>query len=402
MSKIIYEKNWKKNMAYLLTSQSISMIGTMLVQYAIIWHITVSTSSGMVIGLMSCVGLLPMSLVMSYGGVLADCLNRKKIVIISDGCVAIISLLLAIVLFGNSDMRNNIPLLLGVSFLRSIGQGFQSPAVSSIVPQITPEKYLVRINGIDQTIQAAMMLVSPSLSAVLLAEISLEWVLLVDFITAVIGIFVMLFKVKIPLLALEKKNSIKVLEEIKIGIKYIRTHKILVTLISIGFIGSVLSTAASNLGPLQVTRKFHDGIWQLSVIETGFALGMLAGGSIVSAFGDVKNKIKMIALGYALLIIPFMLLGITSNFWIYLTTMVVIGSVVPISRTAMISFLQSETDNDYMGRVTSVVTMIISIASPTTMLILGLLADIISIDWIMIVSGVMLIPFVVWISRKLF
>ncbi|NSS93217.1 MFS transporter [Enterococcus faecalis] len=402
MSKIIYEKNWKKNMAYLLTSQSISMIGTMLVQYAIIWHITISTNSGMVIGLMSCVGLLPMVLVMPYGGVLADCFNRKKIVIISDGCVAIISLLLAIVLFGNSDMRNNIPLLLGVLLLRSIGQGFQSPAVSSIVPQITPEKYLVRINGIDQTIQAAMMLVSPSLSAILLAGISLEWILSIDFITAVIGIFVMLFKVKIPLLAPEKENSIKVLEEIKIGIKYIRAHKILVTLISIGFIGSFLSTAASNLSPLQVTRKFHDGIWQLSVIETGFALGMLAGGLIISTFGDAKNKIKMIVLGYTLLIIPFMLLGVTSNFWIYLTTMVVIGSVVPISRTAMISFLQSETDNDYMGRVMSVVTMIISIASPTTMLILGPLSDIISIDWIMVFSGIMLIPFVVWISRKFF
>lgn len=402
MSKNIYEKNWKKNMVYLLTSQSISMIGTMLVQYAIIWHVTLSTSSGMVIGLMSCVGLLPMVLVMPYGGTLADYYNRKKIVIISDGCVAIISLLLAIVIFIDSDMNNNIPLLLGVLFIRSVGQGFQSPAVASIVPQITPEKYLVRVNGIDQTIQAAMMLASPALSAVLLTEISLVWILLIDFITAIIGIFVMLLKVKIPLKTFSKENSIKVFEEITLGIRYIKGHKILGTLITAGFIGSVLSTAASNLGPLQVTRKFHNGVWQLSAIEISFALGMLLGGSVISTWGSSKNKIKTIALGYSLLIIPFILLGITSNFGIYLTIMAMTGSIVPISRTAMITFLQSETDDNYMGRVLSVVTMTISIASPTTMLILGPLTDVISIDWIMVASGIMLIPLVVWISKKSF
>ncbi|BBM15862.1 hypothetical protein ABVF54_06480 [Enterococcus mundtii] len=65
MSKIIYdEKNWKTNIAYLLTSQAISMIGTMLVQYAIIWHVTLSTQSGTMVGLMNAIGILPMVLVM--------------------------------------------------------------------------------------------------------------------------------------------------------------------------------------------------------------------------------------------------------------------------------------------------------------------------------------------------
>lgn len=77
--------------------------------------------------------------------------------------------------------------------------------------------------------------------------------------------------------------------------------------------------------------------------------------------------------------------------------MMVIGFVVPISRTAMVSFFQAETDNEHMGRVMSIVTMAISIASPATMLILGPLADIVSIDLLMIASGIMLIPLVLWI-----
>ena len=124
---------------------------------------------------------------------------------------------------------------------------------------------------------------------------------------------------------------------------------------------------------------------------------MLLGGSVMSTWGGLKNKIRPIALGYSLLVIPFILLGITSVFWLYLAMMAAIGFVVPISRTAMVSFFQAETDNEHMGRVMSLVTMAISIASPATMLILGPLSDVVSIDVIMIASGVLLIPLAVWL-----
>ncbi|PQC32870.1 MFS transporter [Enterococcus mundtii] len=398
MSKIIYdEKNWKTNIAYLLTSQAISMIGTMLVQYAIIWHVTLSTRSGMMVGLMSAIGILPMVLVMPFAGALADHYDRKKIAILSDSCVALASLFMAILLMINKEMEHNLFLLSGLIFIRSVGQGFQTPAVSSLIPQIAKEKHLVRINGIDQTIQAVMMLASPALAATLLTVLPLEMILMIDFVTAVIGVTMLFFRVTVSPMKSQETNKINVLSEINSGIKYLRTHKILLALILVGFMGSIFSTPAANLAPLQITRNFHDGLWQLSAIEIGFAAGMLVGGSVMSTWGGFKNKIKTIALGYSLLILPFIILGITSSFWLYFFMMVAIGFVVPISRTAMVSFFQAKTDNAHMGRVMSLVTMSISSASPATMLILGPLADMLSIDWIMIASGLILIPLVLWL-----
>lgn len=304
---------------------------------------------------------------------------------------------MAILLMINKEMEHNLFLLLGLIFIRSVGQGFQTPAVSSIIPQIAKEKHLVRINGIDQTIQAVMMLASPALAATLLTVLPLEMILMIDFVTAVIGVTMLFFRVTVPPLKSLDTNKINVLAEIKSGISYLRTHTILLALIIAGFMGSVFSTPAANLAPLQITRNFHDGLWQLSAIEIGFASGMLVGGSAMSTWGGFKNKIKTIALGYSLLVIPFVLLGLTSNFWLYFAMMVAIGFVVPISRTAMVSFFQAKTDHAHMGRVMSLVTMAISIASPATMLILGPLADVISIDWIMIASGLFLIPLVLWL-----
>lgn len=397
MSKTIQQNYWKKNIAYLLASQAVSMIGTMLVQYAIIWHVTLSTNSGTMIGLMSCVGLLPMVLVMPFAGALADHYDRKKIAMIADSCVALASLILAILLVIHHSLGNNLLLLLGVTFIRSLGQGFQTPAISAIIPQLTPEEHLVRVNGIDQTIQAVMMLASPALAATLLAVLPLAGILMIDFVTAAIGITIMFFQVNVPALNPKERKNIAVNKEIKIGLTYLRSHKVLVALIAAGFCGSVFTTPASNLAPLQITRNFHDGLWQLSAIEIGFAAGMLLGGSLMSAWGGLKNKVRTVALGYSLLIIPLIILGVTANFWNYFAMMIAIGLVVPISRTAMVSFFQAKTDNEHMGRVMSIVTMAISIASPATMLILGPLADIVSIDSIMIVSGILMIPLALWL-----
>lgn len=313
MSKAIYDdKNWKENIAYLLASQAISSIGTMLVQYAIIWHVTLSTKSGTMVGLMSCIGILPMVMVMPFAGALADHYNRKRTAIIADSCVAISSLILALMLFVNSGMENELFLLLGVTFIRSVGQGFQTPAISAIIPQITQKEYLVRVNGIDQMIQAIMMLASPALAATLLAILPLAGILMIDFVTAVVGITTMIIKVKVPVIEMAGAKKIQLFKDTMVGVKYLRIHKILLFLIIVGFMGSVLSTPASNLAQLQITRNFHDSLWKLSAIEIGFASGMLLGGSIMSIWSGLKNKIKTVALGYSLMIIPFILLGVTS------------------------------------------------------------------------------------------
>lgn len=394
------ENSWK-NIAYLLTSQAISMMGTMLVQYAIIWHVTLSTKSGFMLGVMNAVGLLPMIFVMPFAGVLADRYSRKKLAMLADGCVAFVSLGMAVMLFVHAKLESHVSLLLVVTLIRSLGQGVQTPAVSALLPQLAQEKQLPRVNGMDQTIQAGMMLASPALAAALLNFLPLAGIFVIDFVTAGIGISLMGAKVHVPKAKdlQEQKTSIKrsVFKELASGMDYLRGQKVLLSLVMAGFVGSFLSGAPANFGALQVTRKFHEGLWQLSAVEIGFAGGMLLGGFLVTIWGGFKNPIKTVTFGYALLIVPFMLLGLVTDFWAYLLVMFVIGMVVPLSRSAMVAFIQEKTDNQHMGRVMSLVTTTISVASPAATLILGPLADRISLDLLMIGSGVCLLPLVFWL-----
>ena len=157
----------------------------MIVQYAIMWHLTLETKSGSVMALAAVFGFLPQAVVSVFGGVWADRLNRKLLIIGADAMIATATLALALfMLAGATDLW----LIYAALVIRSVGAGVQSPAVSALLPQIVPTDKLMRVNGINGTIQAAMMLVAPAAAAAVYASSTIVAVFFVDVVTAVIGI----------------------------------------------------------------------------------------------------------------------------------------------------------------------------------------------------------------------
>src|SRR5690606_13510479 len=90
-------ENWKRNIILFLSSQTISLFGSSLVQYAIMWHITLTTESGLMMTLFIVCGFIPTFLLSPVAGVWADRYNRKKLIIIADAMIAISTFVLAIV-----------------------------------------------------------------------------------------------------------------------------------------------------------------------------------------------------------------------------------------------------------------------------------------------------------------
>ncbi|HEY4692072.1 MAG TPA: MFS transporter, partial [Bellilinea sp.] len=116
------DPRWKKKTALFLSSQSLSMFGSMLVQYAIIWHVTLTTQSGSMLTVATLVGFLPQLVISLFAGVWADRHNRKFLIIAADALTAVSTLVLAFFfLFGYQEIW----LIFVVSGIRSIGAGIQ-------------------------------------------------------------------------------------------------------------------------------------------------------------------------------------------------------------------------------------------------------------------------------------
>jgi DHA3 family macrolide efflux protein-like MFS transporter len=393
------ETNWKRNAALFLSGQGLSLFGSMLVQYAIMWHITLRTQSGSMIMVFVLAGILPMFFVSPFAGVWADRFNRKYIINISDGSIATATLIVAVLYLLGFE---NIWLLLACAAIRALGQGVQTPAVSAFIPMIVPQEHLVRINGIHGTIQSLTMLAAPFVSGALLSFAPIQALFFIDVITAAIGICIVFFLVKIP--AAERPaddaagKGINYFHDIKEGLKYIRSHAYVLRLIILSTVFHITVSPAAFLTPLQVTRNFGAEVWRLTAIEIAFSGGMMLGGILVSAWGGFKNRIYSMALSCALFGLEAITLGLLNNFWQYLAVMAIMGMTMPLYNTPSMALLQARVEPEYMGRVFGVFGMVSSLMMPAAMLIFGPLGDRVSINTLLVITGSIIcllsVPFV--------
>lgn len=376
---------WKRNIILFLSSQTVSLFGSSIVQYAITWHLTLTTQSGFIMTLAVVFGFLPTFIISPFAGVWADRYNRKNLIVISDGFIALSTLFLVALFAMGYD---SIWVLLVASSLRAFGSGIQMPAVGAIIPQIAPKEKLMRINGINGTIQAMVTLISPMVSGLLLNYFSLAQIFLLDVVTAILAIIILVFflQVKVPD---KESNGMEnhYLDEMKAGFIFIRDHIFIRKLFIYYAFIFVMFVPPAFLSPLQVTRTFGNDVWRLSALEVAFSSGMIVGGAIIAAWPGFKNRMHTIILSVIAMAICTIGMGVIPNFWVYISIMGIIGLVVPMLNAPSMVLLQEKVEDAFLGRVFGVQTMISTITMPLGMLVFGPLADRVPISWLMLFSG---------------
>ncbi|HPT90994.1 MAG TPA: MFS transporter [Acetivibrio sp.] len=376
---------WMKKIALFLASQNVSLFGSSVVSFAIIWYITLETSSGKWVMLSAICSMLPQVLISLWAGVWADRYNRKYLILFSDGFIALSTLILAVIFFAG---YRSINLLLVVSFIRSVFTGIQTPAVNAVYPQIVPAEKLTKVNGINQTLNALLLLLAPAVGGMVLGYLDISWAFMIDVITAVIAIIILCF-IKIDKVSQPDEKS-SVFENLREGVKYTLENKLLKDIIICFGISFFLITPAAFLTPIMIQRSFGDEVWRLTANEMVWTIGSLIGGIFVSFRGEFKNKIRTIAISLIAFGITFALLGMVKWFMVYLLIMGLSGFFMPICSTAQTVLIQENVQDTMMGRVFSIIQIITSASMPVAMLLFGPLADVVSVELILLVTGIML------------
>ena len=379
------ESPWKKMVATFLVGQTITTFGSYLVQYAIMWHLTLTTKSGLVLALAAVFGFLPQAIVSVFAGVWADRVNRKTMIVISDSAIALATLGLALLMLsGVGDLW----LIFLVMAVRSVGAGVQMPAISALLPQIVPSEQLMRINGINSSIQSALGLLAPVVAAAVYATMSLVAILFIDVATAIIGLS-LLALIAVP--SLERVTSgdkPSYFADLKDGINYVFTHDLVRWVMAIFGIVFLLIVAPSNLSPLMVARNFGTEVWMLTVLEVAFGIGMAIGGALMAAFAAKLDRLKTIISTSVIFGVLATVMGLTNNLWLFYGLFFIVGVVVPAFSTSAFTLLQETVEPERQGRVFGFVGIVMSVAMPLGMAILGPLADVVSVELLLIVTGI--------------
>ncbi len=397
--------SWKKNTAIFLVSQAISLFGSSLAQYAITWYIVLKMQSGLHSTLSIVFGILPMFFLTPFTGVWADRYNRKRLIILADGGIALCTLIIALFFLGG---HGSIMLLYGALFVRAVGGAVQTPCVGAMLPDLVPEDQLTRVNGINGTLQSLITLASPMLSGALLGLASLEIVFFVDVITAALAIVVMLGFFRLPQSRVAPQaspaeghpaTSRAYLHDLRQGLHYIRQSPYLKSYFLLCLLYFFMVAPVAFLTPLQAARNYGGEVWRLTAVEMAWSLGMVAGGIAIATWGGLKNKVYTMGLMGGLMGLFTVLLGIPVPFVLYVGIMGIFGCTMPMFSTPAMVLLQERVDPAYIGRIFGIMVMINTGAMPLGMLVFGPLADLVPIEWTLLGTGAALL-ILSWIMVK--
>ena len=376
---------WKRRVTVFLVGQTITTFGSLLVQYALLWHLTLTTKSGLVLALAAVFGFLPQAIVSIFAGVWADRVNRKVMIIVSDSTIALATLALAFFMLSGVD---DLWLIFLVMAVRSLGAGIQMPAISALIPQIVPTDKLMRVNGINSSVQSSLLILGPVAAAAIYSTMSLAAILFIDFVTAAIGLL-LLATITVPTLSraasLEKPSYFADLRE---GLKYIFGNDLVRWVMVIYSVVFLLIVAPSNLSPLMLVRTFGSDVWLLTVLELSFGVGMVAGGALMAIFGSKVDRLGMMVGTSVIFGVLAVVMGFTTNLILFYTLFFLIGLAVPAFSTSSMTLLQETVEPERQGRVFGFVGIVMAVAMPLGMAVLGPLADVVSVEILLIVTGV--------------
>ena len=392
------QNNWKSKTMLFLASQCITLFGSMIVQMSIIWYVTLKTSSGGWVAAFTICSYLPQFLISFFAGVWADRYNRKKLIILADGVITIATLIMFLVMPMISSDFVSLSALLVISIIRSIGAGVQTPAVNAVIPHLVPEEYLMKYNGMNATMLSIVQFVAPAVAGTVLSIGTFRSTLFIDIVTALIGIG-LLSCILLPKQEVANDN-ISVFSEIKAGIHYSFSDKMIGKILIVYGLFILLSVPAGFMAALLVSRVYGDVYWYLTAVElVGFA-GMALGGVLMGTWGGFKSRVKTFAVGLLVLSIMTIGMGVSPYFILYLVMMFVYSIALTMIQTATTTIIQEKAESSMQGRVFGLMGAMYSGFLPVGMAIFGPLADMLPLQWIMVGSGIALVLVTVYLQVK--
>lgn len=361
---------WKKHYLTILAGQTVSLIGSSAVQFALIWWLAEQTESALVLSLVGLVAFLPQMILGPFVGVWLDRWKRKHIVIIADLATGFAALVLSLWFLLGSPSYLGVILVI---FVRSLMGVFHTPSIQAIVPLLVPEEELVQANSWAQFLQSGAFMLGPVLGAAMYAVFPLWLILLTDLIGALAASFT-LWIIAVP----EMPTLIRqqhYFEELKDGIQVFRQDKALLSVMIFGFLAMIFFFPLSSLFPLMTRVHFDLSAWFASVVEFAYAFGMMIGAILIGMRKHWQDKLWAAQIGNLGIGFTILVSGLTASdmkgYWLFVAMCVLMGAFGNLFNIPFTAYLQETVAPEKLGRVFSLFGSVMSAAMPLGLLIAG-------------------------------
>ncbi len=386
---VLQNKNWMGRFLLIAVGQTVSLIGSSAVQFALIWWLASETGSPLMMSFASLAAFVPQMLLGPFAGVWIDRLKRKNIIISADLFQGAVALAFAFFFISGTPPFWSVFVVLGI---RAIGGVFHTPAIQSAIPMLVPQDQLMRANSWSQFMQSGAFMLGPVLGAAMYAALPLWIILLSDLVGAVAAcITVAAVKIPDPPRTDEAPHFFRELKEGAIA--FLRDKKLTITAAA-SVLTMVFFMPVGSFYPLMTSDHFNATAWHAGVVEFVYAGGMMACALALSWFKP-KNKFRVIHIALVGMGTTILLCGILpptmTAFWIFVVLCGLMGASGNLYNIPFVAYIQETMPYEAMGRVFSLIGSVSSIAMPLGLIIAGPVAEKYGIALWFVIAGVVMI-----------
>ncbi|WKZ41833.1 MAG: MFS transporter [Anaerolineales bacterium] len=334
---------------YLWLGQLISVTGAQMQLWAIFWHINQLNPNPIALGGIGVARILPIVIFSLIGGALADSVDRRKVLFVTQSAAALLALTLGLLTqFGSITIWH----IYVITALQAVTVAFDAPSRQALVPNLLPKKDLP--NAFSMTFTAAQVgsVLGPALSGIVIAAFGQEAVYYINSISFVAVIAALILIGHVPQAFAEKAAGVSV-AAIREGFRFIFSKPIIFSTMLLDFVATFFASA-HTLMPI-IARE----VLNVSVVEYGYlsaapAVGAVLIALVISQVKEIRRQ-GQIFLGSVIVFgLATVIFGATRLFIIAWLAIAVTGAADGVSTIIRNTIRQLQTPDHIRGRMTSV------------------------------------------------
>jgi MFS family permease len=341
-----------RNYALLFWGQLISATGTQMQVVAVAWQVYLLTHSALALGLIGLMQALPRLLFSLVGGVLADVLDRRKMLLIVNLVMMILSAILALC---TSVQMVNLVIIYLLILLSATASSFEFPTRLAIIPRLVPREQMAAALSLDSMMVYLLAITGPTAGGLALAWLgvaSTYWLNVVSYLVVIAALFVL----RVPPIPAEKRAQAG-LGALGEGMRFLRAHPVILALLTLDFCATFFGAPRALL-PVYARDIMHIGPQGLGLLLAAGGMGAVA----LMPFLGLITRIKRQGLGVALAVIVWGLCVVAFGFlpnplWLGVLFLAGAGAADMVSVILQGIVVQSTTPDELRGRISSVIAM---------------------------------------------
>ncbi|MGM2816211.1 MFS transporter [Bacillus cereus group sp. Bce001] len=389
-----------RNICLYSIAKTVSIFGSSIYSFALGLYVLQITGSALNFAITLVLGTIPMIVMNPFAGVIADKVDKKKLVVCMDllsGC------LLITVYIVSSHYGLNLFIIYTTTFLMTVFTTFFGIGLEAAKPNIVSKERLMSINSISKIIDSVSLILGPMLGGIVFSIFNIKTFIIINGISFILsGIALLFIHFKLFEYNINERNSkrgVNFIKDIKEGFSYLLEKESLKNtfhiLISFNFF---LGFAVTVPLPYIINIVLNLGSKQFGIIQGTFPVGMIIGAIVVKKITDrfsysylLKKLSSMLSVFMIILGIPVLFKSFEVNDLVFVITycfvMIFLGFIIALIDIPLIYFMQNEIPDEYRGRVLSIGISIGKMMLPIAMALSGLLLNYIPAYTIPIVGG---------------